>query len=254
MMKCIGKQRFTLIELLVVIAIIAILAAILMPALQQARKRAHSAACTSNLKNIGMAANMYSDANRDYVLPLQNSYILVNSKLSGHLWPYLLLTYVKGSTATTPSNSLNNYLQYASDAEKKLLLCPGGGPGVYGIGYALNDDLSRYPKTRLNIASWLDYNKSKNKQSNSAQSLSDVGLLGDNNNDVPADQLNGLSTNVNTHYQLRGNADPNTRHSMVNILALPGNVYSWKATKNGTKGWAITRAGVYGIENEKITW
>lgn len=53
------KKGFTLIELLVVIAIIAILAAILMPVFAQAREKARSASCQSNLKQIGLAAGMY---------------------------------------------------------------------------------------------------------------------------------------------------------------------------------------------------
>ena len=68
-----SKSRFTLIELLVVIAIIAILAAMLLPALQKARDRAKSAQCMSNLKTHGFAVTSYCDTFSDF-LPTTNFY------------------------------------------------------------------------------------------------------------------------------------------------------------------------------------
>ena len=67
-LKSSRKAPFTLIELLVVIAIIAILAAILMPALQQARERGRNTTCVNNLKQVSTLLMMYSGDHSDYIL------------------------------------------------------------------------------------------------------------------------------------------------------------------------------------------
>lgn len=119
---------FTLIELLVVIAIIAILAAILFPVFAQAREKARSASCQSNLKQIGLAVKMYMSDYDEGVVPC---YVYTAGWGNNILWyPDLLDPYVKNSGIwVCPSRS--NFTTGA-----RGWLPPGTGPNKQRLQYS----------------------------------------------------------------------------------------------------------------------
>jgi len=93
-----GRRAFTLIELLVVIAIIAILAAILFPVFAQAREKARAITCISNLKQIGLSANMYAQDYDEHTLPEWLNEPSVNDW--ERMWPFIIQPYTKSFQLT----------------------------------------------------------------------------------------------------------------------------------------------------------
>ncbi|RYX81559.1 DUF1559 domain-containing protein [bacterium] len=105
------RKGFTLIELLVVIAIIAILAAILFPVFARARENARRASCQSNLKQIGLGIQQYT---QDYDESMPMCYWLVNTNTQMS-WKDAVQPYVKSfQLFVCPSNTFTNVSTYQS--------------------------------------------------------------------------------------------------------------------------------------------
>ncbi len=111
-------KGFTLIELLVVVAIIALLVAILVPAVQRAREQANRAVCATNLKGIDNASYIYASSNADRY---PRGYAHDDSLIDDGLWP----DYSFGDTIT-PEDSFA-LLHHQGLLPLKSLICPSVG-------------------------------------------------------------------------------------------------------------------------------
>lgn len=137
------RRGFTLIEMLVVIGIIAVLAALLLPAVQASREAARSSQCISNLKQLGLAITMFRDQNGEYPQyraeypPITNKYGVVRPR-----WQWEMASLLGGwaqnpdlITAVGTADTTYTYVPL----DNKVLVCPSMNSSYISAGNAIPD-------------------------------------------------------------------------------------------------------------------
>jgi prepilin-type N-terminal cleavage/methylation domain-containing protein len=129
---CRPQRGFSLVELLAVVGIIAVLVAILLPSLSRARRQANSVKCMSNLRQIGLNLQMYSEQWKGWIYPPA----LGTNVFPDHRWPVAVF---KMKYPATPCTSLTDD---GTPWRPDILECPDDPQPTYAHSYCLNGHLA----------------------------------------------------------------------------------------------------------------
>jgi prepilin-type N-terminal cleavage/methylation domain-containing protein len=224
------NSGFTLIELLVVIAIIAILAALLLPALAKAKERALRVNCASNLKQIGIGLIMYAGDSQDKLPPNR-----VNAT-SGSVWyPYEIgrIASAAAQTWTDGPHNLGSLWVTKIIPDGKVIYCPSSKRFDGNFRYETYAELQAWPFGQ-NPASPL-YNGGITRAGYTYLPQSKVKELDARGNPLPYAKMGQVSVNGVT-YNLLKLADVNVNKSMVTDLVYSSAPDSQPHRDNGLGG------------------
>ena len=136
------RKSFTLIELLVVIAIIAILASLLLPALNSAKQKAYDTQCKNNIKQIGMGFQMYTPDNKDY---FPTNYIAQGAYVKA-IYSYIMAK--NNDFIRTGDTNVKEKIWWCPNWLSKVTKKTNYTYSINGISYGVNTLVSHYSSSK----------------------------------------------------------------------------------------------------------